>query len=210
MNLSDERIPTVTDIENGFTYMIMPDQTKPTGYKPAKLNLFAKLALYVLSADNTAAKILEKLLTIDGTGSGLDADKLDGVEGDSYAPKASPTFTGIVTSPAFSGRKNPRVNTISTAGNLSVTPNIDLYDVIDITDLRGTLTFVNPTGTPANKMALMIDIMPDAISRTISFGTSYAAGGIALPATTTASKMMSMLFVYSNSKYKLRSLAQEA
>ncbi len=36
----------------------------------------------------TAAEVLAKLLTVDGTGSGLDADKLDGQEGSYYAPAA--------------------------------------------------------------------------------------------------------------------------
>lgn len=37
------------------------------------------------TADQTAAEILAKLLTVDGTGSGLDADKLDGNEATAFA-----------------------------------------------------------------------------------------------------------------------------
>lgn len=42
----------------------------------------------------SAAEILTKLLTVDGSGSGLDADLLDGQEGSYYLPSgASGTFT---------------------------------------------------------------------------------------------------------------------
>lgn len=47
----------------------------------------------------TGAAILSLLLPVDGAGSGLDADKLDGVQGSSYARKASPSFTGTPTAP---------------------------------------------------------------------------------------------------------------
>lgn len=40
--------------------------------------------LYVLNSSYTANDVLAKLLTVDGTGSGLDADKLDGNEGSFY------------------------------------------------------------------------------------------------------------------------------
>lgn len=46
----------------------------------------------------TAADILSKLLTVDGTGSGLDADKLDGVELAALAQLSGAAFTGHVSS----------------------------------------------------------------------------------------------------------------
>jgi hypothetical protein len=42
----------------------------------------------------TAADVLAKLLTVDGSGSGLDADLLDGQSSAAFATLASPTFTG--------------------------------------------------------------------------------------------------------------------
>jgi hypothetical protein len=43
-----------------------------------------------------AASVLAKLLTVDGTGSGLDADRLDGLEGNAYATiNGSPLFNII-------------------------------------------------------------------------------------------------------------------
>lgn len=46
------------------------------------------------SLSYTANDVLTKILTVDGVGSLLDSDKLDGQEGSYYAPIDSPTFTG--------------------------------------------------------------------------------------------------------------------
>lgn len=51
--------------------------------------LDAKLA----SSSYTAADVLTKVKTVDGAGSGIDADLLDGVEGSAYAKLASANFT---------------------------------------------------------------------------------------------------------------------
>jgi hypothetical protein len=111
----------------------------------------------------------------------------------------------------YSGRKIPRVRTISTAGALTVYPDYDNDDVIDITGLTGALTLGAPTGTPVNKQTLMIDIY-SASAQTINApsGTYYAAGGVVFPTTTAAGKVTSLFLVYANSKFKLRSVAQEA
>jgi hypothetical protein len=56
----------------------------------------------------TAAKLLEKIKSVDGSNSGLDADTLDGQQGSYYAstnalslkaPLASPALTGTPTAP---------------------------------------------------------------------------------------------------------------
>lgn len=43
---------------------------------------------------DTAAEILAKLITVDGTGSGLDADLLDGQHGTAFVAKSGDTLTG--------------------------------------------------------------------------------------------------------------------
>jgi hypothetical protein len=48
----------------------------------------------------TAADVLTKLLTVDGAGSGLDADTLDGVQESALAKLSGATFTGVI---AFNG-----------------------------------------------------------------------------------------------------------
>lgn len=47
----------------------------------------------VASSTYTAADVLTKVKTVDGSGSGLDADLLDGAEGSAYAKLASADFT---------------------------------------------------------------------------------------------------------------------
>ena len=58
------------------------------------------------TADQTAAEILAAIKTVDGSGSGLDADTLDGQQGSYYAPLASPTFTGTPAAPTASAGTN--------------------------------------------------------------------------------------------------------
>lgn len=48
------------------------------------------------SANYTAADVLAKLLTVDGTGSALDADLLDGQEGAYYLPSGSYTAADVL------------------------------------------------------------------------------------------------------------------
>lgn len=63
--------PVATPSADGFESAA--DKTKLDGIEPSA------------TVDQTAAEILAALLTVDGTGSGLDADKLDGLEGVFYA-----------------------------------------------------------------------------------------------------------------------------
>jgi hypothetical protein len=51
------------------------------------------------SGDETGATLLAKLAPVDGTGSGLDADTLDGLDSLYFLPVASPAFTGTMTGP---------------------------------------------------------------------------------------------------------------
>ncbi|MDR2392620.1 MAG: hypothetical protein LBD93_00445, partial [Treponema sp.] len=63
----------------------------------------------------TAAKLLEKIKSVDGSNSGLDADTLDGQQGSYYAstnalslkaPLASPALTGTPTAPTAAALTN--------------------------------------------------------------------------------------------------------
>jgi hypothetical protein len=55
------------------------------------------------SGAGSASQILNALLTVDGSGSGLDADLLDGQHGSYYAPTANPAFTGTISMNAATG-----------------------------------------------------------------------------------------------------------
>jgi len=63
---------------------------------------FAKL----LSASYTAADVLSKLLTVDGTGSGLDADLLDGSHASAFATLAGANVFTHATGNTLNGRLN--------------------------------------------------------------------------------------------------------
>ena len=81
---NSSQIPTVGDgglTQNNFTDA---DHTKLNGIEASA------------TADQTAAQIMTAIKTVDGTGSGLDADTLDGVEAAALMPKSGGTFTGNV------------------------------------------------------------------------------------------------------------------
>lgn len=64
------------------------------------------IALKLDATAYTAADVLAKLLTVDGTGSGVDADLLDGVEGASYARNLNAALTGTPTAPTAAADTN--------------------------------------------------------------------------------------------------------
>jgi hypothetical protein len=61
---------------------------------------------YLASSSYTASDVLSKLLTVDGAGSNLDADLLDGVQGASYIQKTSQIFTKTITIEAPTATEN--------------------------------------------------------------------------------------------------------
>lgn len=87
-----------------------------------------------------------------------------------------------------------RVQTVASAA--TVTPNADENDSVNITNQAVGLTLANPTGTPTHDQGLIIRIKDNGTARSISFGTAYAALGVALPTTTIINKMMVLAFLY--------------
>jgi hypothetical protein len=106
------------------------------------------------------------------------------------------------------------VNIQSVANAATVTPNADTDYMVDVTAIGQALNFVNPSGTPINGQKLLIRIKDDGTARALSFGTSYVAGGVALPTTTVLSKILLLGFVYNTAnslnKWMLIASAQEA
>ena len=58
------------------------------------------------TATYTAADVLTKIKTVDGAGSGLDADLFDGAESALFARLANPTFTGVPAAPTAADGTN--------------------------------------------------------------------------------------------------------
>jgi len=70
------------------------------------------------TADQTAAQILTAIKTVDGSGSGLDADTLDGVQGASYLRSdAADTVTEIINFNTATGTKPLRVSRLGSSSN---------------------------------------------------------------------------------------------
>jgi hypothetical protein len=93
------------------------------------------------------------------------------------------------------GRPNYQVSAITSAASL--TPNFNLFDVFDVTAQAQALSIANPTWSiPVDAARLMIRIKDNGSSRALTWGSAYASGGLALPAATTAGKMMHLGFIY--------------
>jgi hypothetical protein len=85
---------------------------------------------------DTAAQVLAKLITVDGAGSGLDADLLDGQNGTFYAPIASPTFTGDPKAPTPTAGDND--TSIATTAFVTAADNLRVLKAGDT--MSGPLT----------------------------------------------------------------------
>ena len=58
---------------------------------------------------DTAAQVRAKLVTVDGSGSGIDADLLDGNHASAFARLSGATFSGTVTAPNFVSSSDARL-----------------------------------------------------------------------------------------------------
>lgn len=120
----------------------------------------------------------------------------------------TPAGTATVTNK----RVQDRVFTV--ADTATLTPEIDTYDVFDVTALAQALTIANHvTSTPADGEMMRIRILDNGTARALTFGTNYVArGGVALPTTTTISKQLTLGFEWYGglAKWNLVALAEEA
>jgi len=76
--------------------------------------------------------------------------------------------------------------------------DVDSYDAVTITALATAITNMSTdmTGTPTNFQKLTFRIKDDGTNRAITWGTNFEAKGVSLPATTTASKVLTVGFIY--------------
>lgn len=120
------------------------------------------------------------------------------------------TVIAVAKSTGFSAKLIPAVN--STVTTNTITPNADVDNMLSATGLTAGITIANHTGTPQNGQKLMVRLKDNGTARSISFGTAYVAGGVALPTTTTANKMTHLGFIYDTgaSKWMLIASVTEA
>jgi len=111
------------------------------------------------TADQTASEILTLLKTVDGSGSGLDADTLDGISSASFLRSdTSDTFTGTLTVSGAAAVDNLSLNgnTVTTSsGNLTIDSAGGTTTVADNLAVSGNLT-VNGTTTTVNATTVNI------------------------------------------------------
>jgi hypothetical protein len=88
----------------------------------------------------------------------------------------------------------------------SATPaiNTNIYDCFSITTLAVDITSMSSslTGTPTNFQRLLIRIKDNGSPRAITWGASFEDGGVPLPTTTVASKVLTVGFIYDTVKIK--------
>lgn len=94
------------------------------------------------------------------------------------------------------GLYTPRVTPIVSSATPAV--NTDVTDVVNITALAVDVTSMTTslTGTPPESARLIFKIKDDGVARAITWGAKFVAGTVALPTTTTASKIQYVGFIY--------------
>ena len=111
------------------------------------------------TADQTASEILTLIKTVDGSGSGLDADTLDGVSSASFLRSdTNDTFTGTLTVSGSASVDNLSLdgNTVTTSsGNLTIDSAGGTTTLADNVAISGNLT-VNGTTTTVNATTVNI------------------------------------------------------
>lgn len=120
------------------------------------------------------------------------------------------TVTGNV---AVTGsvRATPRLS--ATASTATLTPDIDSYNIYDVTALAAGLTINAPTGTPRNGDILIFRIKDNGTTRTITWNAAFQnVSGLADITNTTVSKWHTIGTMYSTaaSKWLIVSITTEA
>jgi hypothetical protein len=117
------------------------------------------------------------------------------------APSENAVFDALALKASLTGAEtltNKRITKRVGSITSSATPSIDTdsYDDYSITALAANITSVTITGTPTNFQELIVRIKDNGTARTIAWGSSFEAKGVALPLTTVASKVLTVKFIY--------------
>lgn len=112
------------------------------------------------------------------------------------ANAAAGFITGTGTATLSGKRIDPR--TSSTTSTATLTPDISAADQYNLTAQAVGLTVAAPTGTPVDGNRLIIRILDNGVSQTISWNATYTVVGVTLPTATTASKMTYVGCIYNS------------
>lgn len=98
-----------------------------TNDAPSRNTVYDKIEMLLPSASYTAADVLSKLLTVDGIGSGLDADLLDGNSSAYFLPATTYTAADVLS----------KLLTVDGAGSLLDADLLDGYEATAFAQLSG-------------------------------------------------------------------------
>lgn len=128
------------------------------------------------SASYTAADVLSKLLTVDGSGSGLDADLLDGISSAGFTPRVtSTTDNAVARYDSTGGLLQDSSVTISDTGDITATsttiggaPTLTLFrnhNSAHVGNVDGKITFqglATPSETIQEYGSIRVDIVDNS------------------------------------------------
>lgn len=114
--------------------------------------------------------------------------------------QAATNDTKYLTPLASVGVRLPRTGSVAS----SATPSIDitLYDCYNVTALATSVTAVTITGTPVDFQPLIIDVVDNGVTRSVTLGSQFYDQGGGVTFSTTASKHTKVAALYSSSKGK--------
>ena len=95
-------------------------------------------------------------------------------------------------------RFTPRVQTLTNPSTAIVLT--DLCDAVTVVGMAQNIASITPSGTPNNFDKLTFRFKDNGTLRAIAWSASFVAGGVALPTTTVASKVLTVGFVYDSVK----------
>jgi len=138
---------------------------------------------------------------------------LNNVDNTSDATKNSASAT--LTNKTLIASSNVTEEITSITSSATPTPTGgSLRNAFDVTALATGATFAAPSGTPVHRNKLWITIKDNGGAQTLAWNSIYVAGGVALPTTTVAGKILNLGFMYnannSLNKWQLVASSQEA
>ena len=99
------------------------------------------------TGDQTASEILALLLSVDGSGSGLDADTVDGIHASALALLGGSTFENSLNTGTFSGQNQVRLSNAHYGSRASLTFRTEAIDgTFDRAAITGTADAASGTG----------------------------------------------------------------